>query len=333
MSLRYLEGAEVDYKEDLMGGGFAIKNPNATSTCGCGHSFTRGRRRRPNTLSLRAGRVPEAGPHRGDDSSAHPPLPPPQRRPLSPDAACRCTSSSRGIARWWRTRWTGHRTIGMTLLLPGWEADYQGRPAIFPIGCAGPHRAAASPSSTAATTSCCAGSARFRVRRGARRASPTASPRSSPWPKARGTRPRLEGLRERLMAAIGEATDGPATLVLQERAAPRALRERAVPVAEPGPGRESQSLLDCDTVVARCCAPARDPGLPDPRADLRQGALGPLRRYRFSSIRARVFPSVSLKKPIHSSWSGILATRWGSPWKTTPRAFRDAAVPSMSATL
>ena len=42
MSLRYLEGAEVDYREDLMGGGFAIKNPNATSTCGCGHSFQAG---------------------------------------------------------------------------------------------------------------------------------------------------------------------------------------------------------------------------------------------------------------------------------------------------
>ena len=40
MSLRHLEGAEVDYKEDLMGGGFAIKNPNAVSSCGCGHSFT-----------------------------------------------------------------------------------------------------------------------------------------------------------------------------------------------------------------------------------------------------------------------------------------------------
>ena len=39
MSLRYLDGAEVDYKEDLMGGGFVIKNPNAKSTCGCGHSF------------------------------------------------------------------------------------------------------------------------------------------------------------------------------------------------------------------------------------------------------------------------------------------------------
>ena len=42
MSLRYLDGAEVDYKEDLMGGGFAIKNPNATSSCGCGHSFSAG---------------------------------------------------------------------------------------------------------------------------------------------------------------------------------------------------------------------------------------------------------------------------------------------------
>jgi len=40
MSLKHLEGAQVDYKEDLMGGGFAIKNPNATTTCGCGQSFS-----------------------------------------------------------------------------------------------------------------------------------------------------------------------------------------------------------------------------------------------------------------------------------------------------
>ncbi|MCM2256485.1 MAG: iron-sulfur cluster insertion protein ErpA [Vicinamibacteria bacterium] len=40
MSLKYLDGAQVDYKEDLMGGGFAIKNPNAKSSCGCGHSFS-----------------------------------------------------------------------------------------------------------------------------------------------------------------------------------------------------------------------------------------------------------------------------------------------------
>ncbi|MDP1693007.1 MAG: iron-sulfur cluster insertion protein ErpA [Burkholderiaceae bacterium] len=40
MSLQYLMGAEIDYKEDLQGAQFVIKNPNATSTCGCGSSFT-----------------------------------------------------------------------------------------------------------------------------------------------------------------------------------------------------------------------------------------------------------------------------------------------------
>lgn len=40
MSFKYLDEAEIDYKEDLMGGGFAIRNPNAQSTCGCGHSFS-----------------------------------------------------------------------------------------------------------------------------------------------------------------------------------------------------------------------------------------------------------------------------------------------------
>ena len=40
MSLQYLMGAEIDYKEDLQGAQFVIKNPNATSTCGCGSSFS-----------------------------------------------------------------------------------------------------------------------------------------------------------------------------------------------------------------------------------------------------------------------------------------------------
>lgn len=39
MSLGYLTGSEVDYVESLMGAGFAVNNPNAVSTCGCGHSF------------------------------------------------------------------------------------------------------------------------------------------------------------------------------------------------------------------------------------------------------------------------------------------------------
>lgn len=40
MSFQYLVGAEIDYKEDLEGSQFVIRNPNATSTCGCGSSFT-----------------------------------------------------------------------------------------------------------------------------------------------------------------------------------------------------------------------------------------------------------------------------------------------------
>jgi len=40
MSFQYLSGAEIDYKEDLEGSQFVIKNPNATTTCGCGSSFS-----------------------------------------------------------------------------------------------------------------------------------------------------------------------------------------------------------------------------------------------------------------------------------------------------
>lgn len=40
MSFQYLVGAEIDYSEGLEGAQFVIKNPNATSTCGCGSSFS-----------------------------------------------------------------------------------------------------------------------------------------------------------------------------------------------------------------------------------------------------------------------------------------------------
>ena len=40
ISARYLKGAEVDFVDNQMGGGFTIKNPNAKSTCGCGSSFS-----------------------------------------------------------------------------------------------------------------------------------------------------------------------------------------------------------------------------------------------------------------------------------------------------
>src|SRR2546423_725380 len=39
-SAQWLEGASLDYKDSLQGGGFAINNPNAQRTCGCGQSFS-----------------------------------------------------------------------------------------------------------------------------------------------------------------------------------------------------------------------------------------------------------------------------------------------------
>lgn len=39
VSAKYVKGSEIDFKEALMGGGFAISNPNAVRTCGCGSSF------------------------------------------------------------------------------------------------------------------------------------------------------------------------------------------------------------------------------------------------------------------------------------------------------
>lgn len=38
-SMPYVNGAELDYVQDFMGGGFTVKNPNAANSCGCGHSF------------------------------------------------------------------------------------------------------------------------------------------------------------------------------------------------------------------------------------------------------------------------------------------------------
>ena len=40
MSMQYMTGAVIDYKEDIMGASFSIQNPNAQTSCGCGSSFS-----------------------------------------------------------------------------------------------------------------------------------------------------------------------------------------------------------------------------------------------------------------------------------------------------
>lgn len=42
MSIQYLQGAEINYVDDISGSQFTIKNPNAETTCGCGSSFSMG---------------------------------------------------------------------------------------------------------------------------------------------------------------------------------------------------------------------------------------------------------------------------------------------------
>src|SRR5262245_15648783 len=73
ISLRYLKGAEVDFVDNQMGGGFTIQNPNAKSTCGCGSSFSACRElRRDDSLcpsSLRLSSARSCG-RRADDDPA-----------------------------------------------------------------------------------------------------------------------------------------------------------------------------------------------------------------------------------------------------------------------
>ena len=40
LSYQYIMGSEIDYKEDLQGSQFVVRNPNASTTCGCGSSFS-----------------------------------------------------------------------------------------------------------------------------------------------------------------------------------------------------------------------------------------------------------------------------------------------------
>ncbi len=40
VSYQFVQGAEIDFVDGLMGRGFTVRNPNATATCGCGHSFS-----------------------------------------------------------------------------------------------------------------------------------------------------------------------------------------------------------------------------------------------------------------------------------------------------
>src|SRR5712692_4283079 len=106
ISLRYMEGAEIDFVDDLIGASFKIANPNATASCGCGTSFSVGNTPAPRlaaqepTTSVRVGGATDlCGPrHEAYRASWM------VRRRRREHACCVRTSRQRRENRWCRVR-------------------------------------------------------------------------------------------------------------------------------------------------------------------------------------------------------------------------------------
>jgi uncharacterized protein len=140
------------------------------------------------------------------------------------------------------------RTIGMVLLRPGWEADYQGRPPVYPIGCAGT-MTSHERLEDGRYNIMLRGQARFRILE-ENDDQPYRLARVTTLPDAAGNPAELDALRQRVLDAIARAADGPASLVLQGEL-PHELLVNALSQSLSLPPVEKQSLLDCDTLEAR----------------------------------------------------------------------------------
>jgi len=145
--------------------------------------------------------------------------------------------------------WAAHRTIGMTLLKPGWEADYQGRPAVYNPGCAGlMEQCEALPDGR--FNILLRGISRFRVLQehaGEPYRLASVEPLSDLIGDDAG---RLANARKKVLAAIGRAADGPAVLVMQPEL-PHDVFVNALAQSMDLTPVERQSLLDCDRVLLR----------------------------------------------------------------------------------
>lgn len=143
----------------------------------------------------------------------------------------------------------GHHTIGMVLLRSGWEKEYAGRPPVYPVGCAGRmDQVEALPNGRFNIV--LRGLARFRIA-DEHPGEPYRVASIVPLEDATGDAAALEAARARLLAAIGKASDGPAVLVLQNDLPAPAFVNALCQSLDLEPV-ERQSLLDCDSVEARC---------------------------------------------------------------------------------
>jgi uncharacterized protein len=142
----------------------------------------------------------------------------------------------------------GDRVIGMVLLKPGWEPDYEGRPPVYPVGCAG-RIEQSEKLADGRYNLVLRGTSRFRIdfeHSGTlyRRASVKALDDEV---EDKG---RLDAMRRKVLAAIGQAADGPTALVLQNEL-PHDVFVNALAQTMVFSPVERQSLLDCDGILAR----------------------------------------------------------------------------------
>ncbi len=145
--------------------------------------------------------------------------------------------------------WKAHRTIGMTLLKPGWEADYQGRPPLYSPGCAGLIEQC-EPLEDGRFNIVLRGVSRFRVKE-EHGGEPYRLASIQPLADTFGAdAASLDAARRKVLAAIGKASDGPAVLVIQPEL-PHDVFVNALAQSMDLTPVERQSLLDCDSVVDR----------------------------------------------------------------------------------
>ncbi len=142
----------------------------------------------------------------------------------------------------------GQRTIGMMLLRPGWEPVYHGRPPVYAVGCAGVVEQSEA-LADGKYNIVLRGTSRFRVLE-EHEGAPYRLASVEALADVTGDEASLDEMRRKVLAAIGRALDGPASLVLQDEL-PHDLFVNALCQTLSLAPVERQSLLDCDTILAR----------------------------------------------------------------------------------
>lgn len=140
------------------------------------------------------------------------------------------------------------RIIGMTLLMPGWEPDYEGRPPIYSAGCAGLMEQC-EPLADGRFRILLRGTSRFRVVE-EHTGQPYRLATVEALEDSLGDESALDEARKKVMAAVAQASDGPAVLVMQPELSHDVFANALCQTLALTPV-ERQSLLDCDTILQR----------------------------------------------------------------------------------